>query len=276
MKILLGNLIYAIAVVYFILPSGAITGGGTGLALVIRHFFSVPITVTVAVLNVSMFLLGAIALGKKFALSTLVSTVFYPVALYGVEILEHHTGRMTNDPFLLVLFGGILTGVAFGIVFRTGASTGGMDIPPLVINRYTGISLSALLYGFDVLILIMQSIFSNGEKILYGILLVCIYSILLDKFLVIGKMQIQVVIISKESERIKEEIQKRLDRGTTVFHAEGGYTGEISRVVLTVINKRQLFALKELIPSVDPNAFIMVSECSEVSGRGFSKDKVYQ
>ncbi len=274
--ILLGNLLYAVAVAYFILPSGLITGGTTGLALFARYLWGVPVTVFVLIFNVVMFLIGAAVLGRMFALSTLISTISYPVMLSLMQALEIKTGELTDDIMLSTIFAGALIGVGIGLVIRAGASTGGMDIPPLVIQKKTGLSVSILLYAFDVIILILQMLFSDQEKILYGILLVCIYTIVLEKLLVAGKRQIQLKIVSEQYESINKAIVSQMDRGTTLLQIEGGYTRKPSMAVLTVVSQRELFKVNELVLGIDSDAFLIISQVNEVRGRGFTSGKEYR
>lgn len=270
-----GNTIYALAVVMFILPGGMITGGTTGLALTANHYFNTPISVFVFCFNLVMFILGAVVLGKKFALTTLISTFYYPFIL-GIFEKFPALGTFTDDIMLSTVFGGIMIGFAIGIVIRAGASTGGMDIPPLVLNKKFGIPVSVLLYVFDFTILILQMLFSNKEQILYGILLVMIYTVVLDKILMIGTTQTQIKIISKEYERINQTITTELDRGSTLIYGETGYLHQEQPIVLTVISNRELARLNQLVMEIDPNAFMIIGKVNEVKGRGFSTQKVYQ
>ncbi|HBA63954.1 MAG TPA: YitT family protein [Lachnospiraceae bacterium] len=269
-----GNTIYALGVVMFILPSGIITGGTTGLALSADHYFGVPISIFVFCFNLCMFILGAVVLGKTFALTTLISTFYYPVIL-GVFQRFPELGHFTNDKMLCTLFGGLMIGFAIGIVIRAGASTGGMDIPPLVLNKKFGLPVSVLLYVFDFTILILQMLFSNKEQILYGILLVLIYTIVLDKILMIGTTQTQVKIISTEYEKINEAIIHQLDRGSTLIHTQTGYLGTEQPMVLTIISNRELARLNQLVTKIDPKAFMIIGKVNEVKGRGFSSQKEY-
>ena len=147
--------------------------------------------------NCIMFLLGAIILGIDFALTTLISTFYYPIALGFFQSLPA-LSDITDDRLLSSIFGGLFIGFSLGIVIRAGASTGGMDIPPLILNKKFGLPVSVMLYVFDFIILIGQALFSDKEAILYGILLVLTYTIVLDKILVIGQAQTQVKIISQE------------------------------------------------------------------------------
>lgn len=273
--ILLGNTIYCLAIVVFILPNSLITGGTTGLGLSIEHFFGLPLNIFVWIFNISMFILGAVVLGKAFALTTLISSFYYPFILGILEDIPALT-NVTNDKMLATICGGIMIGIGIGIVIRAGASTGGMDIPPLVLNKKWGISISVLLYTFDFIILMTQMLFSNTEQIIYGILLVLIYTIVLDKILLMGETKIQVNIISDKYEEINRMIQEKLDRGTTFFYAQTGYLRNEQKVIMTVVNNRELAKLNALVKECDTNAFIIIAHVNEVKGRGFSERKIYK
>ena len=186
--ILFGNALYSLAVVAFILPSGIITGGTTGLALASAHWFHTPITAFVLCFNILTFLLGFFVLGWKFAATTLLSTFLYPILLAFWQQFPA-LSSLTKDAMLCTILGGMMIGAGIGIVIRAGASTGGMDIPPLILKKLFHLPVSATLYVFDFSILILQMFFSDIEESLYGILLVMIYTFVLDKVLVIGTHQ---------------------------------------------------------------------------------------
>ena len=272
---LFGNTTYALSIVMFVLPANLITGGTTGLALSMEHFFGVPISLFVFCFNLAMFVLGALVLGKAFALTTLISTFYYPIILGILQRIPVLSG-FTDDPMLATVCGGLLIGFSIGLVIRAGASTGGMDIPPLVLNKKFGLPVSVMLYGFDFTILILQMLFSDREQILYGILLVLIYTIVLDKMLMFGTSKTQVKIMSKEYSRINEAISKNLDRGTTLMHTTTGYMHREYPMILTVISNRELNALNKLVTDIDPNAFMVINRINEVKGRGFSLQKKYR
>lgn len=270
-----GNTLYALGVVMFILPGGMITGGTTGIALTVNHYFHVPISVFVFCFNLIMFIIGAVVLGKKFALTTLISTFYYPFILGVLENVPA-LGNFTNDVALSTIFGGLMIGSAIGIVIRAGASTGGMDIPPLVLNKKFGIPVSVLLYIFDSSILLMQMLFSNKDQILYGILLVMIYTVVLDKVLLLGTTQTQVKIVSKKYAEINQAIISELDRGSTLIYGETGYLHQEQPLVLSVVSNRELTRLNQIVMGIDPSAFMIISKVNEVKGRGFSSQKIYQ
>ena len=273
--VLAGNTVYALAVSLFILPNGLITGGTTGLALVAHAKLGISIALFVGVFNIIMFAAGAFVLGKAFALTTLISTFYYPFIL---GVFEKLSGNMviTQDRMLATVFSGLLIGAGIGMVIRAGASTGGMDIPPLIINKKWNLSISLTMSVFDCLILFAQMIFSNLEQILYGILLVLLYTMVLDKVLMTGRNQMQVKIISKKYDQISQEIQRRMDRGTTLLASEGGHLRESSFAVLTIISGRQLSKLNELVLELDPHAFMIINQVTEVRGRGFTLHKEYK
>ncbi len=274
LMILLGNLIYTLAITMFILPNGLITGGTTGLSLVVTRYIPIPMSAFILTSNVIMFLIGFVVLGKKFAITTLISTFFYPFCLQATGYIKG-INDFTDNPLLATICAGIMIGFGIGIVIKEGASTGGLDIPPLVFNKKFGWSVSVCLYAIDFTILLMQMLFSSKEKTLYGILLVLIYSVVLDKVLLNGNAKTQVKIVSKKYDEINTMIIHQLDRGSTLMNAETGFYGNITKVVLTVISSRELAKLNEMVLSIDPNAFMIINQVNEVKGRGFTLDKVY-
>jgi len=274
LTIIFGNFLYAAGVVFFILPSGLITGGTTGIALFIHQYTGMPLSYFVFAFNVVMFLLGFIFLGKKFALTTLISTFCFPIAL---ELLRKISGDfvVTEDIFLCTLFGGICIGASIAIVIRVGASTGGLDIPPMILNKYFRLPISISLYIADCVILALQAGFNNREKVLYGIVLVLIYSVILDKLLMLGTNKMQIKVISNRSKEIKEAIISEIDRGVTLLHGSSGYLGNELEIILSVVSNRELSKVEKLVHKIDEDAFVMISRVTEVRGRGFSAGKKY-
>ncbi len=266
--IIAGNTIIAFAVAAFILPNGLAVGGGTGIALIMNHFLNMPVSVASLIFNTLMFIVGAALLGKKFALTTAVSTFYYPLIL---GIFQSVIGDycITQDIFLNTFFTGLLMGVAVGIVIRVGASTGGMDIPPLVLNKFFGLPVSATACVFGLIILAVQFTFKDPEKILYGMVLTMIDSLVLEKVMVFGRQRVQLQIISKKSEEIKHVIMDKIERGVTVLYGETGFTEEKCMVIMSVVSNRQLLKTERLIKNIDPEAFIIVNMVKEVNGKGF-------
>lgn len=273
--VLLGNTVYTFAVVMFVKPNGLVTGGTTGIALFLNRTIDFPIPVFVAIFNVVMFLIGWWILGRRFAVTTVISTLYYPIALAVFEVLLQNVPK-TEDLMLAAICGALLIGAGIGIVIRAGASTGGMDIPPLVLNKKFNIPVAYSLYAFDVLILCTQFIATDIDAVLYGIVMVLIYTIVLNKVLVMGNSKVQVKIISKKYEEINLAIQNELDRGSTLFDIEGGYLRNESMAVLTVIEGSELPKLNMIVKEIDHKAFMIVNQVTEVRGRGFTMEKKYK
>lgn len=273
--IVLGNLMYALAVHLFIMPNELITGGTTGLALFFNRTAGIPVSAFVWCFNVSMFLWGAWVLGKEFALSTAASTVIYPLML---SILEWTgiAGFVMEEKLVAVIYAGLLIGAGIGVVMRAGASTGGMDIPALIGKKKWNFNVSFVIYLFDCMILALQVAAADLYSILYGILLIMVYTIVLDRVLLMGTSKIQVKVVSKEYRKINRLLGERIDCGTTLLHMESGFLHQEQEMVLAVISSRDLPKVNKLILDTDPEAFLVVSQINEVRGRGFTLNKVYR
>ena len=273
-SILFGNALYSLAVALFLEPSGLITGGATGIALAIGRLTGLPVSGLLLFINLAMLVWGWAVLGRAFALNTLASSVLSPAFLGLFEGLL--AGRvLTEDIFLCTVFSGLGIGVALGLVIRSGASTGGLDIPPLVRNKWFKLPVSATMLTFDIAVLLMQAVFSPVQQVLYGVVMVLIHTIVMDKMLMLGASRTEVKIVSSQSDAICAAILAQLDRGVTILHGEGGYTREPSAVLLSIVSNRELPRLEKLAHSIDPTCFLIVSHVTEVSGRGFSLDKDY-
>ena len=274
-SILLGNALYSLAVALFLEPAGLITGGATGIALAIGRLTGLPVSGLLLFINLAMLVWGWAVLGRAFALNTLASSVLSPAFLGLFEGLL--AGRvLTEDIFLCTVFAGLGIGVALGLVIRSGASTGGLDIPPLVLNKWFKLPVSATMLTFDIAVLLMQAVFSPVQQVLYGVVMVLIHTIVMDKMLMLGASRTEVKIVSSQSDAICAAILAQLDRGVTILHGEGGYTREPSAVLLSIVSNRELPRLEKLAHSIDPTCFLIVSHVTEVSGRGFSMEKEYQ
>ena len=275
LSIIAGNALYALTVVLFLVPSGLITGGATGIALGVNRALGLPVSGVLFVINMAMLAAGWALLGRRFAITTIASTVLSPMFLALWERVFADF-VLTNDIVLNTIFAGFGVGISLGITIRSGASTGGMDIPPLVLNKYFHIPVSVSMMVFDMLILCLQAAFSPLQQCLYGIVLVIVYTVVLDKVLIFGTTRTEVKIISRYADEIRDAILSQLDRGVTVLHGEGGYSREQEQVLLSVITNRQLPRLEKLAKLIDPACFMIVSHVTEVSGRGFSLEKDYQ
>ena len=271
--VLSGNAILAFTVAAFIVPNGIIMGGATGIGLAISHYLPVSLSTIIFALNAVLFVLGALVLGKKFAVATIASTFIYPTFL---SVMQKIPGidSLTDNVLLSTLYAGLLVGLGIGLIVRVGSSTGGTDIVALVFNKWFHLPVAALLYVVDFLILGSQIFFSDPEQIMYGILALMMYTVILNKVMLMGQSQIQLFIISDSYDEIRQRMLEELDAGVTMLHIETGYGKENKKGVLCVIPNRKLYSVKEMIHEIDEKAFITITQINEVRGRGFSMDRV--
>lgn len=270
--VIFGNFLYALSVKLFLQPSGLITGGTMGLALTANHFWNIDINLFVLLFNTAMLLLGLGVLGKSFAMTTIASTFLYPLFL---EIIDQTIGQpvLTNDLMLNAIFCGIGIGCSLGLVIRAGSSTGGCDIPTIIISKWLHIPLSIVVYALDMGILSLQMIFSDVEMILYGILMVIVYTVVMDKMLLLGTDRTEIKIISEKALEISDAIQKQVDRGVTLLHGEGGFLHDQKEILLSIVSNREVVKVERIVHEIDPTCFMIINRVSEVKGRGFSLSK---
>ncbi len=270
---ILGNAILALGTAAFVVPNGLISGGVTGIGLILQRLFGLPVDIGVFVADGVLFLLGAAVMGKAFAATIILSTIVYPTffSLFGkIPFLT----SLTDDKLMAAIYAGLLMGAGIGLVIKVGGSTGGMDIPPIILHKLFGLSIPVMISVGDILLLLVQAFYSSTEQVLYGILVVMLTSIVIDKVLIMGQKQTQVMVISPEYERINQAIHQKIDRGSTLIHATSGLEKQEQKVVLSVISNRQLNDLNELILQIDPQAFVIANEVNEVKGRGFTLSKL--
>ena len=273
--IIIGNLILAFGLCAFVTPVGLISGGASGIGIAVKSITGINISYTVYVINFIMFVIGFIFLGKKFAFGTLLSTFLYPTFIALFERIPQ-LANITNDILLSALYGCLCIGLGLGLVLRVGASTGGMDIPPLLVNKKTGISVAWLINIFDCGILLLQVIFCpiTIEAVLYGITVVIITTIVVDKVIILGETKIQVLVISPKWQEIRKIIFDDINRGCTLLNVTTGYYQDKQLAVMAVVSKRELHLLNDMILEIDPTAFIISNETHSVKGRGFTLPSV--
>ena len=272
--IVLGNLAIAIGVSFFILPSNILSGGVAGIAVALEPVFHIEPRLVINGLTIGLYILGAVLLGKQFALKTFVSTIVYPLFINVLGIWFADV-RITSNPLLASIYGGIFVGTGIGLVYRVGGSTGGMDIPPLIINKYTHIPLSSLVMMIDGLTVLLGAIVYGIEASMIGLVSVWVCGQVINKLITLGAREAKnVLIISEKHDEVIQQIYQQIDRGVTILHATGAYTQQEKPVIMVVLYKKQFIELNRVIAAVDPEAFVIVSDVNEVQGRGFTYSKM--
>ncbi len=265
-----GNAVLAFCVAAFIIPHNILIGGTTGIGIVLSHVFpGIDVSLLILILNLFLLLLGLLILGKAFAAKTVVSSILYPLLLGVIERIPG-IASLTDNSVLAAVFAGILLGVALGLVMRVGSSTGGMDVVVLILHKWTHLSVAMFVWLSDIVVIGGQALFVPTESTLLGIFVLIFESIVLNQVMVLGKAQIQLLIITKKYEELREALLDQLEAGVTMFMVETGRLKESQKSIMCVIPQRKLYNATELIHSIDPLAFITVSQVKEVRGRGFT------
>lgn len=268
--IIAGNFVIAAGVSFFILPLNILSGGVAGIAVALQPVFHLEPRIVINGLTILLYIAGACLLGKKFAMKTVVSTIVYPlfITLMGTSFPTIH---ITDNTLLASIYGGVCIGIGIGMVYRVGGSTGGMDIPPLIINKYTKIPLPTLVMCIDGATVLLGALTYGIEASLIGLVSVWVCGQVIDKVITLGAREAKnVMIISEKHEELMHEIYQHINRGATILHAQGGYTRENKPVIMMVLVKKQYVELNRVISAVDPEAFVIVSDVNEVQGEGFT------
>lgn len=269
LMIFIGVILVALALEYFFIPNEIAAGGVTGLAVVITQYIPVISTGTlVFIMNIVLFVVGFVFLGKGFGLKTIVSSLL----LSGIMIFIEQFFKpfaLTNDLMLATIFGAAITAFGMGIIFNVNASTGGTDIIAKVLNKYFNIDVGKSLLVVDFIITLLGAVTFGLDKGFYAILSVVMNGILIDKVIEGFNKCKEVVIISAENKKISRFILEDLDRGCTYLKGIGAFSGEETRVIYAVLGRSEFIRLKQYISKIDPQAFITVGEVHEVMGEGF-------
>ena len=265
----IGVALTAIALEYFFFPCDIAAGGVSGIGLVVNKVSGLDTSIVVLVLNILLFILAFIVLGKSFGAKSIYATIMLSVFMWIIERF-FTPGVLTENMFLASFFGSIILGMGAAIVFHQGASTGGTSIIASIISKFTpiGIGISVLLTDSFVCILAI-SVF-GVDKGLFGFFSVILIGLVIDKFIDGFNTCKQVFIITSKEKAIVNHIIKKIDRGCTVLNGHGGYTGSDVKIIYTVLNSNEFIALKKDVKEIDPDAFVTVNESTEVLGKGFT------
>jgi len=260
--ITLGSVICAIAVNGILIPHQFVSGGVTGLALVIHYLFpSAPVSVLYFLLNIPLFALGWIFVGRRFFFYSITGMVIFSGSLEWIQMPV-----AVQDPILSALLAGIISGTGSGIILRSIGSAGGADILSVILLNRFSIRIGTTILAFNSSVLIAAAIFSSLESALYTLIYLYVSSHILN-LVVTGLSQRKAVfIISLRWEEISREILQKIGRGVTIIRGQGGYSRQEEQILYTIITFRELSQLKRMIRRIDPNAFLVVSDTLEVMG----------
>lgn len=265
-----GSAFFALGFALFLEPNNINTGGISGLAMIAVKLLGFgSIGVFSILMNIPLFLLGGIKIGKRFFAGSLIGMLLSSALIDIFSALPF----TTPEPLVGGLYGGVLCGVGLGMVFGTGGSTGGSDIlVRLLKRRYRNVPIGQISFCFDAIVVLLTGVvFRDVSKALYSGVVVFVSGQVLDAVVYKFDYSKVALIVSEQHIAIAKAISAKLDRGATYLRGEGSYTGRDTKVVLAVVKKRQLADLRELVMGVDPNAFMIVLEAHQVLGDGFSR-----
>lgn len=264
--VLIGSAIIAVAFNVFLLPNKVASGGVSGISTILHELLGWQPYYVQWAFNIPLFIAGVVLLGGGgYGVKTLIGTIFLPF----VVMLTKDIQPWTHNALLASLFGGIGVGLGLGIVFRGNASTGGTDLAAQIIHKYTGLSLGKCVIIIDGLIVVSASIVFNIESGLYALIGLYVTSKTIDLVQIGWSGTKMAMIISEKQSEVREGILNKIERGVTKLSAYGGYTDHEKPVLMCVVDQTEFTKLKHLVKSIDPSAFIIVMDASEVLGEGF-------
>ena len=269
-KIVLGCGLFALGFDLFLGPNDLNAGGVSGLAMMLVHLLGFGSVGAVTILmNLPLFALGGMKIGRKFFFGSLVGMIASSALLDVLALIP----APQVEPLIAALYGGVLCGLGLGIVFATGASTGGSDIVVRLLKlKYQNVPIGTINIIFDLTVATLTGlVFWDISRALYSGVAIFISGQVIDAVVYRFDYSKVALIISKEHEAIAKAIGVKLDRGATFLDGQGAYSGKDTKVVFTVVKKQQVAELKRLVVEIDPNAFIVVQEAHQVLGEGFSR-----
>jgi uncharacterized membrane-anchored protein YitT (DUF2179 family) len=269
--LMVGALIMALALVFFLIPAKIAPGGVSGLAIVLNVLYGLPVGVVMLLFNVPLYLMGLKLLGKTFGVRTLFAFIWVSIFTDGItELLGKPVA--TTEPLLASIFGGVILGIGLGVVFRYKGTTAGSDIVGQIINKYTNVSVGIGIMFVDFFVITLAGIaFKDVNLALYGFISLYFSSKVLDLILDGFDYARSFHIISEKQDEIIELITKDMNRGGTELKGTGFYTRQARNVLYTVVTRREVATLRQEILKIDPRAFVIISNVHEVLGEGFRK-----
>lgn len=269
--IALGTLITTIGVYYFMAPQNIVTGGVSGLAIVIYHYTALPMSFITLILNAILLVLGFIFLGKEFGVKTVYSSILFSFFMYIMETFFPATQSLTDLLWLDLVMAVIISSFGLSIVFNQNASTGGTDILARMLNKYLNVEIGTGLLLADAVVVGSSLIAFNLKTSLVGAFGWFLAGITINFFIDGFTIKKEVTIMSENPEKIKNYILNDLSRGLTVYDAKGGFTNNDKEIIVSVLDNQEYFALKKALRQIDPHVFLIVRTVHEVLGEGFSQ-----
>ncbi|MGY3748473.1 YitT family protein [Vagococcus salmoninarum] len=261
-----GAFILAVSINSVLLPNQIVAGGANGISIIINHLFGITPALTLYVINGPLLILCFWLLGKEVGMKTIFGSMLYP---FFVGITANFP-VLTYNPLLAAIFGGIITGLGLGLVFKGNASTGGTAILSQIVNKYLRIPLGVAVSFVDGFVILAALVAFNVETVLYSLISLFVIGRVVDLVQVSFDRSKNILIISKETAKIESLILAELDRGVTRIPIQGGYHKGDQTMLMCVIPEKEFHNLREQVLKLDPHSFVVAMAASEVMGKGFS------
>lgn len=270
LTIIFGAAIYAFGLTYFVVPHHLFEGGATGITLITYYLFNIPISVMNLIINIPLFILAWKIFGAKTLYSSLLGTISLSIWLAIFDKIPL-SFNLEGDLVIVALVAGVLLGLGLGIIFNAGGTTGGTDIVARILNKYTNISVGKLLFALDFLILMLiLIIFQDLRLVTYTLLFDFIVSRVIDLIGEGGYAGKGFMIITQKPMEVADKINEELGRGVTFISGQGYYSQKDLKIIYCIVARNEMIKMKELIHTIDPKAFITITEAHEILGEGFT------
>lgn len=266
-----GSFLLAFGVLAFIVPFDIIVGGATGISIIVHKLFGFNMSTVVFAINIVCLPIGYIFSGKELVFGSILSSLIYPLAMAIFEQIPQ-IQTISDNIFLSVICGSVVCGAGIGCVMKSGGSTGGLDIPCLLISKYLKVPVNSTMRIVDTCIMLGQLPFSNVTRILYGLIYTYIMTNTIGKTLTFGVDKYRIVVISEAHQEIRKTLIDH-DCGVTMSYAQSGYTHTEIQKVETILPMKRLHYVESLIEQVDPEAFITIEKVTDVKGRGYTLER---
>jgi len=268
--IIIGSFILSTAFVLFITPYQFVPGGVYGISIVLHYLFGTPVGLMALAFDIPLTIIGIKILGPRFGIKTVVGFVLTAVFVDSLTYFWGELPLIEDDALLSSIFGGVLSGLGLGLIFKSKATSGGTDIVAMILSKYTSLPLGRLMVIVDSVVVLFGLFFFRDWKIpFYSLIIIYITGKVIDMVLQGVSYEKTVVIVSEKSEEIRKKILNDLHRGGTFISAKGMWNNENKSMIFTVITPRELTILKDFIHKTDPRAFVTVMNANEILGEGF-------
>ena len=266
--ILIGCLISSGSINLFLVPNQLLSGGVSGIAIIFYYLFGLPIGLQMLVMNIPLLFAAYRTLGKTYTIDVVFGTFLFSICIDAMQFLSNY--HIVDDAMLAAIYGGVFTGIGYGIIFRANGSSGGLDIVAAMVKKYYSLNMGSVIFAFNCIIMTIAALLFGVKLAMFTLISMFVSSTLTDKVVAGFNNKKTIILISDKTTTIAEEIIKVVGRGVTFLKGEGAFTHQSKDVIFVVVNLTQIGKIKMITDAIDPMAFMIVLDANEVMGRGFT------